>query len=348
MTRTSSSIANVLATAEILKAGGVGEFIRIAAAELAFKKTLKRAHRRGVDRIVALLAASVPRTSSSSAFADRAGITYTWAFLRGLEEATGAHVDKVYRLGKKAANRRANGKIKGEFVYDYSTALNKVDEAPEIALVFGLADERAIAALSEGHFFWFAEHFARNVSEVIRTVVADEALRQGLNREEVGRALALAIKRELGITGGDRELELPSGWRGTYDEYFEALSANVTTLARSASTVMGIEEAGGVRLVIVNPEDERTCERCMIMSGKEFTVGQARSQLDKLLAARTPEAVKAAQPWYSVKELKQISKKPGHVSDRDSARLAEAGVILPGYHMKCRCTVDLAPGQEIG
>jgi hypothetical protein len=343
-------LQKVVAAGAILKAARVGEFIRIAAGELAFKKALKRAHRKASEKVIAFLRQEKPETEDAEKFAKAAKARYDGIYVEQALRLIGPHVKSTYHLAKSAMVRRINGKIEAEFVYDYSAALDKADAPapPSIELLFGIADERAIQSLSSGFYFWFADHYDGNVSEAIKTVVADEAIRQGRKWSDVARDIEVALKRELGLIGGGRQLSVPSGWRGTFDEYFEALAASVTTTARVASSVKALEEIEAPYLVIVNPEDEKTCDRCMVMSGKRFPLSDAVDQMSKLYSARNADEVKEAQPWYSEKEFLKISNKPGHVSDADSARLAAAGVVLPTYHFRCRCTVDIASGDEIG
>lgn len=342
-----SPLARIVACSAVLKAGKVGEFVSIAAAELAFKRTLRRVHAAAVDEVVVALHKVKPLAAEAKEFSDVAKQVYEEVYVVEANDIAGEHVDKVYRLMKRAMVRRLNGKIKGEFVYDHKVEKAEVPAPPTIDLVFGVVDERAIRNLASGFFFWFAENYEANVSEAIKAVVAAEGLRAGERWVDVADRLETTLRRELGVTGAGRKLQVPSGWRGTYEEYFEALAASVTTTARVASSIRAMEEFEAPHIVIVNPEDEKTCPRCWTMSGKQFPLSAAVAQLKKLYAARSRKDVIAAQPWYSEKEFLKISDKPGHVSDQDSARLAEAGVVLPTYHFRCRCTVDLAPGHEI-
>lgn len=346
----STALVRVLAASAILKAGGVGEFIRIAAAELALKKEFKRIHRRSVEVILAAIAASPPRAEQSESFSARAKRLYESVYLNATEKLLEQHIAKVYELNKKAMTRRIQGKIKVDYVYDYSAAFRKAEppENPRFTFSFSFVDRRAIDAILRGHFYWYGEHYDKNISEVIKRVVADSALTSGLGRVEAGQALQRALRRELALTGGGRELTVPAGWRGSFDRYFEMLAASVTTAARAASTVRAVQEADATRIIISNPMDERTCPRCAAMNGKVFTIEQASKQMDALLAARSPDDMKKAQPWYSTKKFLEIVTRKGHVSDADSARLAEAGIVLPPYHGLCRCTVDLAPDATLG
>lgn len=345
----STAFVRVLAASALLKAGGVGEFIRIAAAELALKKAFKRSHRRATERILAVIRESPPKPAQAGAFSARVKRLYESVYLSDTETLLEKHIRKVYELNKKAMVRRIKGKIKGEYVYDYSAAFRKAEppEDPRFTFSFSFVDRRAIDAILRGHFYWYGDHYDKNISEAIKRVIADKSLTAGLGRVEAGMALQRALKRELALTGGGRELAVPSGWRGSLDQYFEMLAASVTTAARAASTVRAVREAEATRIIISNPMDERTCPRCAVMNGKVFTIGQAGGQLDALLAARSADDMKKAQPWYSTKQFLEIGDKKGHVSDSDSARFAAAGIVLPPYHGMCRCTVDLAPDATL-
>jgi hypothetical protein len=82
------------------------------------------------------------------------------------------------------------------------------------------------------------------------------------------------------------------------------------------------------------------------MDGKVFTTTQGLQQVEEELNAKSPDAVKAAHPWHTPKQLKEISPTPNRIKgpegDRDSQKLAGAGFSLPPFHFRC-----IAEGQRV-
>lgn len=67
---------------------------------------------------------------------------------------------------------------------------------------------------------------------------------------------------------------------------------------------------------------------CRAMNGKVFSITQAASQRDKLMAAESPENVKQIAAWPTVAQ----------VQGKSGGQLTAAGIVLPPYHFHCRTT----------
>jgi hypothetical protein len=72
------------------------------------------------------------------------------------------------------------------------------------------------------------------------------------------------------------------------------------------------------------------------MNGQIFTVKDANAQNEATSAAKTPDEVREAHPWFSISKIKSIFKKGGNTG------LVKAGLALPPYHFRCRTTVDVS------
>ena len=90
----------------------------------------------------------------------------------------------------------------------------------------------------------------------------------------------------------------------------------------------GVEEAGITEYEILAMHDERMCPICANMHGRVFSVPKARAKINSALEIEDPEAFKAAMPW--------LTTPPAGVSNES---LEAAGMLLPPFHGRCRCTV---------
>lgn len=252
-------------------------------------------------------------------------------------------VRKIYRLGRKVAWKRGTGKIKGknalamstENFSDGTSVIKAAGDVAEVFPGFDVVDEGAVDALNGQNSFWVGEHYAVNVSESIATVVKETIIQHGANRAVAGKVLQKALQKQFGIVNP------PGGYTGSSKSYFEGLAANAATTARVSGQLRSFEQLDFTELEVVNPDDERTSPQCRHMNGKVFTVEQARAQMDEVLAADSPDDVKSAQPWLDIGDMKDASPKAGDQGAKDAQALADAGVVLPPYHFRCRTTIDI-------
>ena len=121
---------------------------------------------------------------------------------------------------------------------------------------------------------------------------------------------------------------------GSY-KYWDVVASSALVRSRSFGAVAGMEEAGILDYEILAMGDERTCPICEEMNGKVFSVAVARDLINKVLDIDDPEAFKQALPWqkeapeeWSIKELEN------------------AGMSLPPFHGRCRCTIIMNESVE--
>ena len=311
----------------------------MARVELGFGASMAAAHRGRVLAAARAIAGGAGGPDPASVAA-----AYARAYSGGpsIDSPTVRHAAAlIYRLGKAAAVLRANG---GDSpVYNYHDLLAEelvLEKAgprgPEVRLGFSEVDEQAIRELASGFFFWVGDDHTEEMQEVIRRKVVELQLRRGLSSREVGAAIIAALDAEL--LGPTRTTVGPRGWRGSMLEYYTGVAANVATVARVAGSLAAFADAGAPRFMIVNPDDERTCPRCKLMDGLTFSLEAGQAQVARMRAATSREEMKQAQPWYSPAEFVRIA------SGRSESELIEARIVLPSYHLLCRCTVDVAPG----
>jgi hypothetical protein len=242
---------------------------------------------------------------------------------------------KTYELGKAAAAKRARSKKTKPIRYPApsNVPISKASDA------FELYDESVVAALNEQQIYWIGKFYEDGVSESIVEVVRQHVIQEGISPKKAGDIMEEKIRSTMS------HVELPSGWRGTPRQYMEGLTANAMTNSRVQGQIRSFAEIGVTKYTISNPSDKRTCERCAHLEGKTFSLKQGVDQMNADLNAKTPEDVRKTHPWLSKGKLVKISPTPGKLSgkaaEKDSKALSEAGLSLPPYHFKCRCTVDV-------
>lgn len=238
---------------------------------------------------------------------------------------------RVYSLGRKAGLKKKKSKNKTSMEYPApeNVPISKASDS------FDLVDEAVIASLNEHQVFWIGKFYDDGVSPAIAEIVRENIIQQGVSPKVAGDLMSERI------ADGLNHVELPSGWKGTTRQYMEGLTANAMTTGRVHGQMRSFAEIGITYYRIVNPGDSRTCPVCDHMDGKVFTLRQGTEQMSADLNSRTPEDVKNIHPWVGIKDLEAISPKPGRTSPGDSKTLANAGLALPTYHFRCRCTVDV-------
>ena len=175
---------------------------------------------------------------------------------------------------------------------------------------FTLPDSRAVEVLAKHNCYWLGEHYGSHIGPRIAELTST-AIEDGLGRKELAAELETALGGEVG------------GYK-----YWDVVSSAALVRSRSFGCVAGMEEAGIVEYEILAMQDERMCPICDNMHGRVFSVTKAREKINSVLAIEDPEEFKAAMPWQTVP--------PNDMSNQD---LESAGMSLPPFHGRCRCTM---------
>jgi hypothetical protein len=77
--------------------------------------------------------------------------------------------------------------------------------------------------------------------------------------------------------------------------------------------------------------DKRTSDICTNMNGREWTISVGLNLMQRVINAEHPEDLKTITPWMKYQDMKNL----------DESALAEAGVIVPPLHGRCRSTIAL-------
>ena len=343
MNRASSNLAfdRMVACDELVaKAIGVTEISQIARSETRMREYLlakwEELAAKALRRALALGKAGAKAKEISSAV-DR--IMGEWS--KGVERRYLEEFTRIYYRARSAGWKKANGLIRESLTYDIPEGKAKVEKAGDRKLVqikpfFDVVDERAVEALRAHQTFWIGSHYDEKVSAGIASTAKEWVVEAGRHPREAIGILKDRMERALG------EVKVPGGYSGSAKSYFEGVVANAATVARVQGQMRSFIDYGVTTYEIVNPRDSRTCEPCVHMDGKTFSVRQGAETMEGSLAAKTPDQVKSAQPWMDIKQIQAISPEAGKAGPGDAAKLAEARFCLPPFHFKCRCTVDIS------
>lgn len=247
-----------------------------------------------------------------------------------------ADLREVYELAHVAAVKRGLGRRRRNMNYNtrpWNTGeIKKRKEVgpPVITANFDLVDHAAMDSFEDQQLFWIGQHYEENVSKHVAETAKNHIIEQGRGRVAAGKTMEKVVGDAL------KDVRVPGGWNGTNKRYFEGLVANAATVQRTVSQVNSFARLGYTKYVIQNPSDHRQCARCISMEGREFKISDAQALTKKLIGAKHPTDVKTIQPFMSLADTKL-----------PNSALVKRGNVLPGFHYRCRCSVDIVEGEEI-
>ena len=114
-------------------------------------------------------------------------------------------------------------------------------------------------------------------------------------------------------------------------KYWDVVSSAALVRSRSFGCISGMAEAGITEYEILAMGDERMCPICGELNGRTFNVSEIREVIDQTLGISNPDKFKEAMPWHT---------EPPIGVGRDE--LAAAGMSVPPFHGRCRCTLIMA------
>jgi hypothetical protein len=251
-------------------------------------------------------------------FAARMGVSLKKPLTPRQVKLIDARVRKAYEISKKA------------------TQVQELKVKPS----FSLRDTKAIKWIAREQVLWMGDFYSSQLSERIRAVTSDALLTQGLSNREAGRAL----QREMGVRAGGKTAlaaQVPARYAGEegVELYFRQLASVASQRARVWSKISAYHGAGVISYRLTNPNDRRTGQICQQMSGQVFTVQTGVDHVERMMNAKTPDEVKAVQPWISGETIAADMKAAGNPakgSDDATRVLQERGAILPPFHPLCR------------
>lgn len=325
----------------VFKTLKVSELTQLASIEVKDRRFLMTEWNKLVKEFVKVATPKLLKTATATQIVDIVNKIFK-KFPSKVRKKHFQYIEEAYILARKAGWKKATGRTKGSLQYNTTQARSitttKASKPPKAPVEpdFDLADKKAIKALKDKEEIWMGEHF-KTVQEPIRQA-AEHVITTGRSMTQGAVALSLS---EAG-----QKVVIPDAFVGTQRQYFEGIVANAVGSARVTGQLRSFVDLGITTYTVVNPLDERTCPVCNHMEGKTFTINHGIQMMESMLEAKTKKQIKEAHPWYTPRQLKEISPKPGDVSAKDSQALANAGFAIPPFHFRCRCTIDIS--QAIG
>lgn len=319
----------------LYKATGQPEMAQMVRIEARLRQLLSVAWDKRAKQATSKAAAMAKNGSSpKNISAAINGVMRKWA--GDIGKPFGLEFERTYILGRELGLKKATGQYSGEIRYS-TPKFEEIEKAvaPSVQASFGLVDKAAVDALRNHQLFWIGTHYDRSVSDAIAQVTRETIAEAGGSSVLAGQLISQRIDETL------QRVAIPERLIGTQKQYFESLAANAMTTARVHGSLRSFAEIGVSEYRISNPLDHRTCPRCGHMEGKVFMIQQGMDQMNAELNAKTPEQAKAIHPWMNSTELRAISPVAGPAGAKDAKALSEAGLSLPTYHGRCRCTVDV-------
>lgn len=283
----------------------------------------------------------------SQAWKDAANAALTTAFGATKPPFTKAKLDTfLRRIG--VALRKPLSKDQAAWLGKQVDAIWKIAKrigAKEVKIPFsfGLRDKEAIAAINRQQVFWVGNFHETHLSKRIQAVSEDIILKQGLPPKEAGRVLQSSLRREYGLaklSGPSRFApEVPARFAGRPEQYWEMVTSTSSHQSRTFGRLVSFQEAEIRTYRLENPQDERTGQICQQMHGQVFTVRAGVKQMNRILGAKDPTAVKNIAPWLTPAQTQAAIGGGRRGSPAASAGLSRAGAMLPPFHARCRTDI---------
>jgi len=226
-----------------------------------------------------------------------------------LEDKLGARMSEVFRRDIQKIQLESYTKGHIEIGIDFE---------------FNTVDKKALRWLFEKDVkqFWIGDSYSSDLNKELNSIAA-KVLKAGLGRDEAGKLFKGLLSNKFEKT----------------NNYWEMLSEHIVTRSREFGRTSAYEKAGIDFIKIVAVMDNRTSAICRFLNGKIIPVSKAIDQRNKLMKAKTVEAIKKIAPWYSDKKVSAFASKY-------SGDEVPAGVGLPPYHGFCRTTTVIAYQDE--
>lgn len=237
-------------------------------------------------------------------------------------------------LGEKLSERTAEEVARAvEMMY----ALAKTGTARKLHIPasFQHIDRDAQMWLRRSYPWWVGHFHSTVLAEQVSAIARQGVIERGIAGRELAAMMRKQLERIYSLgPGAPSPLKIPDIYHGTADQYWSGLANNAAAMAQIFGRLSAYHDAELHTYVISAVMDERTCDLCRFMNGKEFSVRDGEALRDRILESDTPEEYKNVAGWIYLKQAKEI------FSAKGIAGLAATSLALPTYHFLCRCTIE--------
>jgi len=234
---------------------------------------------------------------------------------------------------------------KAKFIKDNKLTPVKKAELPEITpSIWIAADEEAIVALTEMMGQSTSTFYGQSCQKAVSESVKKNIFERNLTTAQAAKAMQKDLTKALRLKDGALESKvIPSGFKGTANQYFSGLVEHNGTMSRTSSALNSLLGVGVKKFKVYSIRSARTCLGCLAMHGKSFTVDDGVKHMNKLLGAESKDDLKEIQPSFHFESKDGYKNKDQLKAKMKEAKgIADAGIALPPYHFRCKCYVDMA------
>ena len=181
---------------------------------------------------------------------------------------------------------------------------------------FNLVDGQAVKYVRDSDQFYFGRYVTDpKTKEALQNWLSKDWLKSGRSLQDPGE-LKLFRQRF-----GDRV--------GKEDYKIRRVVETSVSRSKNWGNILTVEQSGGTRVEIAGPDDNRICDWCRSMLGKEYELAPVVKHI-KHVMSRPPEEIPDIAPFVT-NVLTPTETKAASVDD-----LLKLGITLPPYHPSCR------------
>lgn len=199
----------------------------------------------------------------------------------------------------------------------------KASKAP-IKPSFNLVDENALKFLKKSDKFYFGKFIENPETRAkLKKWLENDYLVSGRNLKDKGELAA--FRKRFGNEVGKEDYKV-----------LRVVNTSVSR-AKNWGNILNVQQAGGVRVEIAGPVDNRTCPWCESMAGnvvkdikpRRFTVAPLVEHVN-YVSAQDPEDLPKLSPFLPGKIHPKV------LQETSEEQLLAQGIALPPYHPNCR------------
>jgi len=201
-----------------------------------------------------------------------------------------------------------------------------------------IRDTRTIDQLGKLNNFWIGDNYNKTIAKDINRITTD-AINKGLGSKETASLLKENFGNRFKVQDG----------------YWDVLATSVVSTSRNYAQVNQYRIIGVKTYEVNTVGDRRVCPNCQNMDGRIFRTESAGNIVDEVVGSGDPDLIKEAHKWISWSPTKEQSYwrdaagnhnyLPTGRAPSDTKIYEDAGIVLPPFHGRCRCTTNITEEQ---
>jgi len=234
---------------------------------------------------------------------------------------------------------------KNEFIKGNKLAEVEKADLPKVTpILWTDKDDNAIKQLNKMSKSSTGKFYKGSVQKAVHDSVRENMFETQLPLPDAVKQMKKDLSTALRLKSGKMIAKVvPGGFIGTAEEYFSGLAMHTASMARTSSSVYTMSDVGVKNMIVRSLKTNRTCAGCLEMDGTTYPVKDAMTHIDNILAVDSIDEIKKLQPSFHFDVPDAI--KPGSAKDQALKELKDSkseAVMLPTFHFRCECYVDMA------